>query len=188
MPRGPVGALRLRERGRRPRSGAGLRGRVPVTRAALVLALILTSRPVAADVDTLTSRLALASGQPYERAAEVVREARSALDEQGQPDEALPFVLAIGARESNLSRSLEKCERFGLNGAIGVYQAERYLSALDRLCKGGLRAQTRQAVLHLTRWCRRDSWRARVACYAARKDDDALVTDRLALAAELGAP
>ena len=128
------------------------------------------------------ARAAAREGVELDRATAVVE----ALTEAGA-GEWTPLLLAVAIRESSLRYRVETCEVLGDNGAaVGLWQTHARGLRRELLCRGGMRAQAREAVRHLLRVCG-GSPEERVACYAGRKPDHWIVRDRLALAGRLTA-
>lgn len=153
-------------------------------RAAVVVGALALAAATPANAAPLSplARAAAREGFSVARAQSVV----DALTEAGAGDWT-PLLLAVAIRESSLLRKVETCERTGDGGlAVGLWQEHAGGERRDALCRGGMRAQARVAVRHLTRTCR-GSAAERIACYAGRKPTDWIVRDRLALARRLAA-
>jgi len=151
--------------------------------ARTILALLLVSTPVAADVDPMTAALAEAAHQPYERAAEVVTAIRAA----GAVGDEVPMLASIAKHESHLRKSVEVCAKDGDDGdSHGLFQERTGVSGprRDRICNGGLRVQAVYALMHL-RAVKGPSMAATIARYAGRPVDHPIVLARVKLAARL---
>jgi len=127
---------------------------------------------------------AKAAGVTVDRAESVVAAAHEALAGSELGDLALPLLVAIAIRESNLRADVEACKTLGDGGrAVGLWQEHASGERRAALCDGGAVAQAKRAVRHLEA-CGRDD-RSRMACYAGRASTDPIVDDRLALADRL---
>lgn len=156
---------------------------------ALTLATgMVAGTAVADDVSPMAASAARATGVVEARAADVVRAAERALADAKRTDlteRDLPVLVALAVRESHLRAEVERCEVTGDGGrAVGLWQEHAVGPRRERLCRGGVDAQAREAVRHLA-LCPSQSWAARIACYAGRKEDHPIVRARVELAERL---
>lgn len=153
----------------------------------LAAGLLSCTVPAALHADageSIAAAAAKEAGAPLARAAVVVAAARDALADSSLGPGALPLVVALAVRESNLRADVERCATVGDGGrAVGMWQEHASGARRERLCAGGAAVQARVAVRHLEA-CGPDD-RSRVACYAGRPATHPIVDDRLALAGRL---